>query len=106
GGVCAGMWPRSLPGGIRNAYRADVKRISVAVIVLCCLLVAVWFSGGDGLSYFGGNGREQSKPAALEGVQEADKQVKFRSRERVDEPTHRPEQLVWFYLPEVEIDGL
>lgn len=39
-------------------------------------------------------------------VDGGDGKVRFRSKERTAERAHRPEQLVWFYLPEVEIDGL
>ncbi len=76
------------------------------MLVLVGLLAIFWFAGGKYHFLPAGSSARKSTGTALEVVGDEATVVKFRSRERVEGKVHRPEQLVHFILPRVEIDGL
>jgi len=83
-----------------------VKRASLAVLVLLGLLAILWFAGGKDHFLPAGSSARKSTGTGLEAVGDDAAVLKFRSKERVEGRVHRPEQLVHFILPRVEIDGL
>ena len=74
--------------------------------MLVGLLAILWFAGGKNHFLPAGSSARKSTGTGLETLGNDAGVLKFRSKERVGEKGHRPEQLVHFILPRVEIDGI
>ena len=83
-----------------------MKKWILSALIVLCLLAILWFAGG--MAWFRGDGDAAGKITISkpEDARSAEGGRNLRSKERVAEKTHRPEQLIRFYLPELEIDGL